>query len=144
MCSGHIRKSGSWQSLNGNLNHFCPGPVSKLILTKSKWANSPSPLTKSCQLKRMPGYYTTKVEATTLSQLRTGVSRLSGYLGKIKASPTLVCPCGHEEESLDHYLFRCPRWQYFREDISRCAGHSCGDTSLLLGGRSGQRKEWDL
>lgn len=64
----------------------------------------------------------TKAEATILSQLRTGISRLNGYLGIIKAPPTLLCSCGREEENIDHYLFRCPRWQHFREELRRCAG----------------------
>lgn len=64
----------------------------------------------------------TKAEATILNQLRTGMSRLNGYLGKIKAPPTLLCSGGREEDSIDHYLFRCPRWQHFIEELRRCAG----------------------
>ena len=48
------------------------------------------------------------------------------------------------EESVDHFLFRCPRWSNTRGEIRRLAGRRWGDTSYLLGGWSGEQKDGEL
>ena len=62
---------------------------------------------------------------------------------KTNAVESDQCKCGRGEESVDHFLFRCPRWSIFRGDIRRLAGRCWGDTSYLLGGWSGEPKDGD-
>ena len=98
--------------------------------------------------KALPGPHTrllyngrVKLHANVLCQLRSGINRLNKYLAKINAMETEQCKCGRGEESVDHFLFRCPRWSSFRGEIRRLAGHRWGDTSYLLGGWSGEQKD---
>ena len=101
--------------------------------------------------KALPGPHTrllyngrVKLHANVLCQLRSGINRLNKYLAKINAVETEQCKCGRGEESVDHFLFRCPRWINFRGEIRRLAGHRWGDTSYLLGGWSGEQKDGAL
>ena len=64
-------------------------------------------------------------------------------LARINAVESDQCRCGRGEESVDHFLFRCPRWSIFRGEIRRLAGRRWGDTSYLLGGWSGEPKDGD-
>ena len=73
-----------------------------------------------------------------MSQLRSGMSRLNSSLAKIKAIDTDQCECG-ERETVQHFLFHCPRWQSIRDDFRRKAGKRWGDLSFALGGWSGRR-----
>ncbi len=91
--------------------------------------------------KALPGPHTrllyngrVKLHANVLCQLRSGINRLNKYLAKINAVEIEQCKCDRGEESVDHFLFRCPRWSSFRGEIRRLAGHRWGDTSYLLGG----------
>ena len=101
--------------------------------------------------KALPGPHTrllyngrAKSHANVLCQLRSGINRLNKYLAKINAVETEQCKCGRGEESVDHLLFRCPRWSHFRGEIRRLAGHRWGDTWYLLGGWSGDQKNGAL
>ena len=82
-----------------------------------------------------------KLHANVLCQLRSGINRLNKYLAKINAVETEQCKCNRGEESVDHFLFRCPRWSNFRGEMRRLAGQRWGDTSYLLGGWSGEQKD---
>ena len=84
-----------------------------------------------------------KIQANILCQLRSGINRLNKYLAKINAVESDQCKCGRGEESVDHFLFRCPRWSIFRGEICRLAGWRWGDTSSLLGGWSGEPEHGD-
>jgi hypothetical protein len=44
-------------------------------------------------------------EADVLSQLRTGVARINGYLNKIGAAESDMCECGRAPETMEHFLF---------------------------------------
>ena len=101
--------------------------------------------------KALPGPHTrllyngrAKLHANVLCQLRSGINPLYKNLAKINAVETERCKCGRGEESVDHFLFRCPRWSYFRGEIRRLAGHRWGDTSYLLGGWSGEQNDGAL
>ena len=87
-----------------------------------------------------------KNQATTLCQLRTGISRLNSYLFKIRAADSEECSCGRGKETVDHLLFRCSRWSILSEEhkIKRLAKGRWGDTAYLLGGWSGERKDGAL
>ena len=74
--------------------------------------------------KALPGKHTktlytgrSNVEAGILCQLRSGMCRLNGYLAKIGAADTDLCACVRESESVDHFLFRCPRWLEQRQSL---------------------------
>jgi ribonuclease HI len=95
--------------------------------------------------RALPGHHTRKLydkrskgEAAVLAQLRTGKSRLNSSLVKIKAVDTDQCECV-ERETVQHFLFYCPRWEPMRSEFRRTAGQRWGDTSFVLGGWSGRR-----
>lgn len=97
--------------------------------------------------KALPGLHTillykglVREHASILSQLRTSISRLNSYLAKIGASESSTCLCGTAEETVQHFLFVCPRWKIERSNILRhITTTRWGDTSFFLGGWSGQR-----
>jgi hypothetical protein len=60
-----------------------------------------------------------RTEACILAQLRTGMSRLNGYLYRINAAETDLCACGQAKETIEHFLFRCSRWDQHREAMLR-------------------------
>jgi len=79
-------------------------------------------------------------DAALLCQLRTGKSRLNGYLAKIKAVDSDKCECDNTTiENVRHFLFECPRWTNQRQSLREAAGNRWGDLSFFLGGRSDQR-----
>lgn len=101
--------------------------------------------------KALPGAHTSllyngrsKLQAKILCQLRSGINRLNKYLARINAVESEECTCRKGTESVDHFLFRCPRWGSFRGEIRRLAGRRWGDTSYLLGGWSGEIKDGPL
>ena len=106
-------------------------------IIKQRLAGLKSPLTK-----RYPGLLyngRVKLQANVLCQLRSGVNRLNKYLSKISAVETAV-QCNQGEDSVDQFLFRCPRWTNFRGEIRRLAKQPWGDTSYLLGGGQESKK----
>lgn len=101
--------------------------------------------------KALPGPHTRllynrkqKTHASILCQLRSGINRLNKYLARIKAVQSSQCKCGKGEESVDHFLFRCPQWSIYRGEIRRLAGRRWGDTSFMLGGWSGVKKDGEV
>ena len=53
-----------------------------------------------------------------LMRLRTGHNRLNAHMHrKLKLAPTPSCPCGHEEQTSDHILQRCPLLQEERIEV---------------------------
>ncbi|KAJ3453213.1 hypothetical protein MRS44_018868 [Fusarium solani] len=75
-------------------------------------------------------------EADVLSQLRTGMARINSYLCKIGTAESDMCECGRAPETVEHFLFRCTRWETERE-VMRQAGQSMmGNLSYFLGGKS--------
>lgn len=101
--------------------------------------------------KALPGPHTRllyngkqKTHASVLCQLRSGINRLNKYLARMNAVQSSECKCGKGEESVDHFLFRCPRWSIYRGEIRRLAGRQWGDTSYILGGWSGEIKDGEV
>ena len=43
-----------------------------------------------------------------LMQLFSGHCRLNFYLSRIKSIDSPLCPCGVENETIEHFLFHCP------------------------------------
>jgi hypothetical protein len=77
-----------------------------------------------------------RAEAGILAQLRTGMSRLNGYLYRIKAAGTDLCACGQAKETVEHFLFRCTRWDRYREAMLRQTNSGNGGLSFFLGGKA--------
>ena len=91
--------------------------------------------------KALPGKHTdtiyngrTKKQSQILCQLRTGISRLNSYLAKIQAVDSVQCRCNRGIETVDHFLFRCPRWSFLRQELRSVAAHRWGDLAYALGG----------
>ncbi|KJZ68272.1 hypothetical protein HIM_12337 [Hirsutella minnesotensis 3608] len=79
--------------------------------------------------RALPGKHTrtlydslTRKEADVLVQLRTGMSRLNGYLYAIGATDSDLCDCGQAVETVDHFLFRCTKWIAQRDILFECEG----------------------
>jgi hypothetical protein len=72
----------------------------------------------------------TRREAQVLAQLRTGHSRLRGFLAKLNI----------EESSVRHFLLHCRRYQNLRSEMINEARDRYGDLSYMLGGRSLNRR----
>jgi ribonuclease HI len=88
----------------------------------------------------LPGEHTRRlydnrpwIERNVLAQMRTGMSRLNSSLYRIKATPSRQCGCGHEAETVAHFLFRCTRWDTHRKDI--LGRTHDGNISSCLGGK---------
>jgi hypothetical protein len=72
-----------------------------------------------------------RTEAGILAQLRTGMSRLNGYLYRINAAETDLCTCGHAKETVEHFLFRCSQWDQHRNILRKQTDTKMGCLSLF-------------
>jgi len=80
----------------------------------------------------------TPPQSSALSQLRTGINKLNGYLYKIHCSDTPTCDCDcNLTETIQHFLFTCPRWVKQRRALRTAHGETWGNLSLALGGGHG-------
>ncbi|EJP61690.1 reverse transcriptase [Beauveria bassiana ARSEF 2860] len=91
----------------------------------------------------LPGEYTRALyedlpwnERTVLAQLRTYMIRLNGYLHQIRAVPSSQCACELERETIKHFLFRCPKWEAHRKEMTECTDTQRGNISFYVGGKS--------
>ena len=91
----------------------------------------------------LPGKHTSclynafkRTEAEILAQLRTGMSRLNGYLYRIKAIDSDLCACGQAKETVEHFLFRCTQWNEQRKQMLRHTTTRIGSLSFFLGGKA--------
>ncbi|KAJ6437600.1 reverse transcriptase [Purpureocillium lavendulum] len=96
----------------------------------------------------LPGQHTRAIydalnakESRILVQLRTGKCRLNRYLHSIRAVGTDQCSCGQAPETVEHFLFRCRRWNSEREGMIRYSRTKMGNLSFFLGGKSGSDGE---
>ncbi|KAF6518133.1 hypothetical protein HZS61_002211 [Fusarium oxysporum f. sp. conglutinans] len=77
-------------------------------------------------------------ESDILVQIRTGMARVNRYLHRIGAAKTDTCGCGQEEETVDHFLFRCTRWDEQREHMQNVDQGMIGNLSFFLGGKTAE------
>jgi hypothetical protein len=77
-----------------------------------------------------------RTEANILAQLRTGMSRLNGYLHRINAADSDLCACGQAKETVEHFLFRCTHWDQHREAMLQHTATKKGSLSYFLGGKA--------
>jgi ribonuclease HI len=96
--------------------------------------------------KALPGKHTKKLynilnrtDAAILAQLRTNVSRLNTYLHKINIVETDKCECG-VTESVQHFLFSCPRWTEERRNMRTANGNRYRNVPYAVGGYSDHMK----
>ena len=71
-----------------------------------------------------------------LAQLRTGMARLNGYLHRIGAAESDQCACGQATETVQHFLFRCTRWDAYRTQMLERTETRKGNLSFYLGGKA--------
>ena len=91
----------------------------------------------------LPGKHTRQLydklswkEVSVLAQLRTGMSRLNGYLYRINAVPSDQCACRQATETVEHFLFRCTKWTTYRTEMLQCTDTRRGNLPFYLGGKS--------
>ncbi|KAK4118796.1 hypothetical protein N657DRAFT_556331, partial [Parathielavia appendiculata] len=78
-----------------------------------------------------------------LAQLRTGMARLNGFLSRIGAGESDLCPCRRARETVEHFLLRCVSWAALREGMLQCTVTRRGCLSFYLGGKApSDPKEW--
>jgi hypothetical protein len=79
-------------------------------------------------------YSIDRYSAIIHTRLRLGCCRLNAYLFKINCitltSP--LCVCNTENESVLHYLLKCPRYAALRHNLLPNAAQVYGDDFLLL------------
>jgi len=88
----------------------------------------------------LPDTILTALQSSALSQLRTGINKLNGYLHKIHCSDTPLCDCDcNLVETVQHFLFTCPRWVEQRRSMRIAHGEAWGDLSTALRGKDRRR-----
>lgn len=97
----------------------------------------------------LPGLHTRQlyndrpwVQRSALAQMRTDMTRLNNSLYRIHVVPSRQCACGHEPETVAHFLFRCIRWEEHRAKMYRCTDTNRGSLSFFLGGRREVTIRW--
>jgi hypothetical protein len=93
--------------------------------------------------RALPGQHTRKLydavkrrESNVLAQLRTGMARINSYLHRIGAADTDTCDCGQAPETMEHFLFRCTKWDTQREGMRQVAQAKMGNLSYFVGGKA--------
>ncbi|EHK19849.1 uncharacterized protein TRIVIDRAFT_193271 [Trichoderma virens Gv29-8] len=91
----------------------------------------------------LPGQHTRQlydnrpwIERNVLAQMRTDRTRLNNSMYRIHAATSRQCACGHEPETVAHFLFRCTQWEQHRTKMHQCTETNRGNLSFFLGGKS--------
>jgi RNase H len=78
--------------------------------------------------------------ASLLVQLRTGHVALNKYLHKIGKADSPICPqCRRTQESVHHYLFRCPAFSKQRKKLEKRLKRGANSIKTLLGGHKAMK-----
>ena len=111
-------------------------PDTRAIFTKVKVGRFIKSFDKALPEKYTDAIYNgrTKKQSQILCQLRTGIFRLNSYLAKIQAVDSVQYSCNRGIETVDHFLFRCLRWSFLRQELRSVAAHRWGDLAYALGG----------
>jgi len=112
---------------------------------KKQWANSPRgkrdhQIDKSSPSKQFVNSISNpklpRQEASIISQLRTAHVPLNSYLFRFKCVDSPRCPaCGAAEETVTHYLLRCPAYAHERWALEKAVERKL-DLKTLLGDRN--------
>jgi len=95
---------------------------------------------KALPKEHMTQVYNTlnREEAGILSQLRTGHTPLNDSLARIRVENSAMCICNTGIETVQHFLFYCPKWTDKRRSFRETMGERWGDLAYALGGWSGR------
>src|SRR5882672_9288037 len=75
---------------------------------------------------------------STVVQLHMGNVALNKYLHQIGKAESPGClACDQREETVHHYLFKCPAWWHKRWHLSKIMGREAKSLSCLLGSHKG-------
>ena len=80
-------------------------------------------------------------EAGVLAQLRTGATKLNGYLHRIGAAESDQCACGQAKETIKHFLFWCTIWAMHRAQMLQQTETRRGSLSFYLEGKAASNPE---
>ena len=70
------------------------------------------------KLQRDDYHLLSRKQQVILVRLRTSHNRLNSHMHrKLKLAPSPTCPCGREEQTMEHVLQRCPLYEVTREDV---------------------------
>lgn len=73
-------------------------------------------------LKTISNPKLSRTAASTITQFRLSHTPLNSYLKRICKVDNARCPaCGEDEESIEHFLLRCPSYAYERWDLTQHA-----------------------
>ncbi|CAK5265676.1 unnamed protein product [Mycena citricolor] len=108
--------------------------------TQSEWRASPRyAKTKYVLPKALSGGFLALVSesprklVSVLFQLRSGHSILARHLYKIGRAASPICPCcNRDDETVAHYLLRCPAHHNARRELHRCVGRNARSIKALL------------
>jgi hypothetical protein len=62
--------------------------------------------------------------------------RLNRYLHQIGAAESDQWTCGHARETVEHFLFRCTKWEAHRTQMLEQTETRRGSLSFYLGGKA--------
>ncbi len=68
-----------------------------------------------------------------IARLRTGHCSLNKYLHRFHITDDSTCECGEGEETVEHYLLRCEKYDRQRDRLRRKVGIEGMRTEKLLG-----------
>jgi hypothetical protein len=66
------------------------------------------------------------------------MARVNRYLQRIGAVDIETCDCGHEEETVRHFLFRYTRWDEQREHMRDIDREMIGNLSFFQGDKTAE------
>ncbi|KAF9806675.1 hypothetical protein IEO21_08593 [Rhodonia placenta] len=70
-----------------------------------------------------------------LIQLRSGHAPLNRHLYRLGKSDSARCSCGTDDETVPHYILRCPNWKRARAPLRRAFPPSSLQLRTLLNDR---------
>lgn len=78
--------------------------------------------------------------SSLITQIRTGHIGLNGYLHRFARADSPDCPyCPGEEETVQHFLLRCPEYWNERMQMRREIGRVASSLAFLVGTEKGAR-----
>ena len=81
-----------------------------------------------------------RASSALLAQLRTGHCGLNHYLWRFKKADSAKCDmCGYQEETVEHFLVKCPSFWKERIELKRKVGLGRMKIAILLGDKEAIR-----
>ena len=106
-----MSKQTSWQSRVPEENSMTTMSASVKRRLSSEQLTKP-------KLQRDDYHLLSRKQQVILVRFCTGHNRLNSHMHrKLKLAPSPTCPCGREEQTVEHVLQRCPLYEATREDV---------------------------